>query len=73
MVYKQDEQFRSWLNGLYPVRMVEAVTTFVHVAAYQAPWGYLVASFLHVFIIVHVKAIDQWSLTALKGLVAWRC
>jgi len=38
-VYKQDEQFISWLNGLYPGRMVEAVTTFVRVAAYQVPWG----------------------------------
>ena len=35
MVYKQDEQFISWLNGLYPGRMVEAVTTFARVAAYQ--------------------------------------
>jgi len=42
MVYKQDEQFIIWLNGLYPGRMVEAVTAFVRVhgvAAYQAPWG----------------------------------
>ena len=40
MVYEQDEQFISWLNGLYPGRMVvEAVTTFVRVAAYQAPEG----------------------------------
>ena len=84
--------------------MVEAVTTFIRMAAYQALWGsfnkrwqmsltraphplyyvchlretfqrdtaemascwlYLVASFLHVFIIVYVKAIDQWPLTAL--------
>jgi len=35
-VYKQDEQFISWLNGLYPGQMVEVVTTFVHVEAYQA-------------------------------------
>jgi len=27
------------MNGLYPGQMVEAVTTFIHVAAYQAPWG----------------------------------
>ena len=109
-VYKQDEQFISWLNGLYPGRMVEAVTTFICVAAYQAPWGsfnkrwqssltrephclyylchlretswrdaaemapswlYLVPSFSHVFIIVHVKAIDQCLLTTLEDLVAW--
>jgi len=25
MVYKQDERYISWLNGLYPGRMVEAV------------------------------------------------
>ena len=94
MVYKQDEQFRSWLNGLYPGWMVEAVTTFIRVAPYQVPWGsfnkhwqlsltcephhlyyichlwetfqwdtaemapcwlYLVASFSHVFRIVHVN------------------
>jgi len=42
MAYKRaehfinDEQFISWLNGLYPGQMVEAVTTFVRVAAYQA-------------------------------------
>jgi len=35
--YKQDKQFISWLNGLYPGRMVEAMSTFVRVAAYQAP------------------------------------
>ena len=34
---KQDKQFVSWLNALYPGRMVEAVTNFVRVAAYQAP------------------------------------
>ena len=38
-VYKLAEQVISWLNGLYPGRMVEAVTTFVRVAAYQAPEG----------------------------------
>ena len=36
-VYKLAEQVISWLNGLYPGRMVEAVTTFVRVAAYQVP------------------------------------
>ena len=92
--------------------MVEAVTTFICVAAYQTPWWsfnkrnltvesnswttplshlyyvcrlretfqqgtaemapcwlHLVASFSHVFIIVHVKAIDQCpSVEHLKGL-----
>jgi len=37
--------------------------------AEMAPcWLHLVASFLHSFIIVHVKAVDQWPLTTLEVL-----
>jgi len=37
--------------------------------AEMAPcWLHLVALFLHIFIIVHVKAVDQWPLTTLEDL-----
>ena len=62
----------SWTTLLYYVCCLQE--TFRRGTAKMTPcWLHLVASFSHVIIIVHVKAIDQWSsidpeLTALEGL-----
>ena len=56
---------RKWIgepHRLYYVCHLQE--TFRRDTAEMAPcWLYLVASFSHVFIIIHVKAIDQWPLT----------